>query len=305
MKEAQWLKQLRKPSHHQLISLLSVRHHHLWDHWYLVPKDDQLCNQPKVGIVFHMKQTILIYNIHFPDGGNVSGTIPGRDDKINLILSNSQKCEATDTASSQEVSHSVQQSGLSPVLAKYEQYLQSCYNARVLAPADKYLPTLESPYINLAMIRRGCYNHKQRDEFTRRILHGGVDQILENKTPINIEDLLTAENRDERYQMIVEDGDLLIREGRDSRMMSFMVPQRRVVRGRQRMRMPYFMTKYTKSFVAPEYSEKPFTKSQRPVRLLSKPKDQVPAPQRSVVVYKIPCAHCPHSYIGQTGRRLC
>ena len=39
--------------------------------------------------------------------------------------------------------------------------------------------------------------------------------------------------------------------------------------------------------------------------LLSKPKDQVPAPQRSGVVYKIPCAHCQHSYIGQTGRRLC
>ena len=86
--------------------------------------------------------------------------------------------------SSQEVSQSVPQSGISPVLAKYKQYLQSCYNARVLAPADKYLPTLESPYINLAMIRRGRYNHEQRDEFTRRTLHGGVDQILENKTPI-------------------------------------------------------------------------------------------------------------------------
>ena len=100
---------------------------------------------------------------------------------------------------SQEVSQSVPQSvGLSPVLAKYKQYLQSVYNARVLAPADKYLPTLEAPYINLAMIRRGRYNPEQRDVFTRQTLHGGVDQILQSKTPINIEDLLTPER--EQYQ---------------------------------------------------------------------------------------------------------
>ena len=122
----------------------------------------------------------------------------------------------TETSPSQEVSQSVSQSGLSPVLAKYKKYLQSCYNARVLAPADKYLPTLESPYINLAMIRREPYNHEQRDEFTRRTLHGGVDQILENKTPVNIEDLLTPENRDERYQMRVEGGEWLIHEGSES-----------------------------------------------------------------------------------------
>ena len=97
--------------------------------------------------------------------------------------------------SSQKVSRL---SDLSPVLAKYKKYLQSCYNARVLTPADKYLPTLESPYINLAIITRGRYNHKQRDEFTRRTLHGAVDQILENKTPINIEDLLTPEDSDGR-----------------------------------------------------------------------------------------------------------
>ena len=103
------------------------------------------------------------------------------------------------TSPSQGVSESVPQSvGISPVLAKYKQYLQSVYNARVLAPADKYLPTLEAPYINLAMIRRGRYNTEQRDEFTRRTLHGGVDQILQSKTPINIADLLTPEPQNEQ-----------------------------------------------------------------------------------------------------------
>ena len=93
-----------------------------------------------------------------------------------------------------EVSQSValQPAGVSPVLAKYKQYLQSCYNARVLAPADKYLPTLEAPYINLAMVRREYYDY-ERDEFTRRTLHGGVDQILQSKTPMRMKDILSPE----------------------------------------------------------------------------------------------------------------
>ncbi|CAI8025773.1 Protein NLRC5, partial [Geodia barretti] len=92
---------------------------------------------------------------------------------------------------------SAPQSGLSRVLTNYKSYLQSIYNARALAPADKYLPTLDAPYINLAMIIRGRYDTEQRDEFTRRTLHGGVDQILQSKVPIEIEDLLTFEWKDD------------------------------------------------------------------------------------------------------------
>ena len=100
-----------------------------------------------------------------------------------------------DVTSSQDGSDSVPHSGLSPVLAQYKSYLQSCYKARALAPADKYLPTLQAPYINLAMIKRGHHGSDARDEFTKRTLHGGVDEILANKTPINIEDLLVPECR--------------------------------------------------------------------------------------------------------------
>ena len=99
------------------------------------------------------------------------------------------------TPTNRLVSQFLSEAGINPVLIKYKQYLQSCYNARALAPADKYLPTLDAPYINLAMIKRGQrYNPQQRDEFTRQTLHGGVDQILKNKIPINIEDLLTPED---------------------------------------------------------------------------------------------------------------
>ena len=109
-------------------------------------------------------------------------------------------------SSSVVVSQPVPQSGLSPVLAEYRKYLQSIYNARVLAPADKYLPTLDSPYINLAMISRGRHDRGERDEFTLKTLHGGVDQILESKSPINIEDLLSSGSSGKPVRFILVEG---------------------------------------------------------------------------------------------------
>ena len=111
------------------------------------------------------------------------------------------------TATLMEVSQSVPQpTDVTPVLAKYKEYLQSVYNARVLAPADKYLPTLEAPYINLAMISKEHCGPEQRDEFTRQTLHGGVDQILQSKTPINIGDLLTPEEDGGPVRFVLVEG---------------------------------------------------------------------------------------------------
>ena len=109
-------------------------------------------------------------------------------------------------SSSVVVSQPVPQSGLSPVLTKYKKYLQSYYNARVLATADKYLPTLHTPYINLAMISRGRHDRGERDEFTLKTLHGGVDQILESKSPINIEDLLSSGSNGKPVRFLLVEG---------------------------------------------------------------------------------------------------
>ena len=92
------------------------------------------------------------------------------------------------------------------MLTKYKKYLQSYYNARVLAKADKYLPTLHTPYINLAMISRGRHDRSERDEFTLKTLHGGVDQILESKSPINIEDLLSSGSSGEPVRFLLVEG---------------------------------------------------------------------------------------------------
>ena len=103
-------------------------------------------------------------------------------------------------------SQPVPRSGLGPVLTEYKKYLQSYYNARALAPADKYLPTLDSPYINLAVISRGRHDRGRRDEFTLKTLHGGVDQILESKSPINIEDLLSSGSSGKPVRFILVEG---------------------------------------------------------------------------------------------------
>ena len=147
-------------------------------------------------MIFPVKHSCFTQLFHFPNVGNASKTVP-------LTASSMQ---AITPISGTIVSQSVLQPALSPVLTEYKQYLQSCYNARVLAPADKYLPTLESPYINLTMIKKGCYNPEQRDEFTKLTLHGGVDQILQNKIPINIEDLLTPEDNGELIRFILVEG---------------------------------------------------------------------------------------------------
>ena len=106
-----------------------------------------------------------------------------------------------------EVSQSVPRAGsLGPVLTKYKQYLQSCYSARALAPADKYLPTPNVPYINLAMVGREYCDLDERDEFTKQTLHGGVDQILKSKTPIDIEHLLTPEDSGRPVRFVLVEG---------------------------------------------------------------------------------------------------
>ena len=97
-------------------------------------------------------------------------------------------------------------SALHPVLQKYREYLQSCYNAKALAPADKYIPTLETPYINLALIKGGSYNPKDRNDFTRNTLHGEVDEILKEKLPIKTEDILTPEDSSKPVRFVLVEG---------------------------------------------------------------------------------------------------
>ena len=93
------------------------------------------------------------------------------------------------------------------VLLEYRKYLQSYYKARNLAAADKYIPTLDTPYISLAIVTSHYSNQVESDEFTKATLHGGVDQILKIKKPIVFQDLLTpSEGSNKSVRFILVEG---------------------------------------------------------------------------------------------------
>ena len=95
----------------------------------------------------------------------------------------------------------------SPVLLEYRKYLQSYYKTRNLAAADKFLPTLDTPYISLAIVTSRSSNQDKSDEFTKATLHGGVDQILKIKKPIVFQDLLTpSEGSNKPVRFILVEG---------------------------------------------------------------------------------------------------
>ena len=137
-------------------------------------------------------------------------TAAAKEEKVQEAVSDAVSSQLTPApngiTSPPQESQALPQPWFSPVLAQYKSYLQSYYSARALAPADKYLPTLQAPYINLAMIERGHQGSDARDEFTRRTLHGGVDEILASKTPIHIEDLLVPKEGSEPVRFILVEG---------------------------------------------------------------------------------------------------
>ena len=131
-----------------------------------------------------------------PDVGNRYEDERAESNKADQWTNKSvEKCTASVGETSNEPSLLVSQVAVcvSPVLQKYKRYLQSVYKARDLAPADKYLPTLKSKYINLAMVSKEMCSHNKRDMFTQATLYGGVDEILEMKSPITMAELMIPE----------------------------------------------------------------------------------------------------------------
>ena len=95
----------------------------------------------------------------------------------------------------------------SPVLLEYRKYLQSYYKTRDLAAADKFLPTLDTLYISLAIVTSHSSNQDESDEFTKATLHGGVNQILKIKKRIVFQNLLTpSEGSNKPVRFILVEG---------------------------------------------------------------------------------------------------
>ena len=71
----------------------------------------------------------------------------------------------------------------------FNAYLKSIYNS-ITDPIDTWPPSPSEKFINLAFITREKADSKKQHAFMLASLHGGVDEILETKAPVTIEELL-------------------------------------------------------------------------------------------------------------------
>ena len=77
------------------------------------------------------------------------------------------------------------------------------YSTCPVAKSDKFPPTPSKVFIKLALVKKEKVSQAQADEFTRFTLRGNIDQILKVKEPIEMEDILKA---DDKARLVVVEG---------------------------------------------------------------------------------------------------
>ena len=77
------------------------------------------------------------------------------------------------------------------------------YSTCPVAKSDKFPPTPSKVFIKLALVKKEKVSQAQADEFTRFTLRGNIDQILQVKEPIEMEDILKA---DDKARLVIVEG---------------------------------------------------------------------------------------------------
>ena len=77
------------------------------------------------------------------------------------------------------------------------------YSTRPVAKSDKFPPTLSEVFIKLALVKKKKVSRAQADNFTRLTLRGDIDQILQVKEPIEMDDIL---KEDKKIRLVVVEG---------------------------------------------------------------------------------------------------
>ena len=82
-----------------------------------------------------------------------------------------------------------------PVITKYADFLRSVYSRRSRPIEEsKWHPLSTKTFINLAMICKGKENKIEMDEFTAATIRGNVDDIVDSKKPIKLEEIGSLED---------------------------------------------------------------------------------------------------------------
>ena len=91
---------------------------------------------------------------------------------------------------------------LSSELSCYADYLRAVYSTSPIAKSDKFPPTISNVFVKLALVKKEKVTKAKADEFIRLTLQGDVDQIMQVKEPIVMDDILKAD--DEARLVVVE-----------------------------------------------------------------------------------------------------
>ena len=89
-------------------------------------------------------------------------------------------------------------------IARYANYLKAYYDTSPISQAYKWPLTPSTQYINLAIIKSEPVSREEADEFTRRTLHGDIDQVLHKKEHIEITDILKPKHGEKLRFVLVE-----------------------------------------------------------------------------------------------------
>ncbi len=82
--------------------------------------------------------------------------------------------------------------------AEYERLSAAC--------EEKLYPTPTAEYTNLAVIKKELMSRTIADMFTRSTLHGGLDEIMREKMPVNLEDVFKVDDRQQAVNYVLVEG---------------------------------------------------------------------------------------------------
>ena len=76
-----------------------------------------------------------------------------------------------------------------PAISAFGDYIRGIYARRLLPYESKYSPESAQKYINLAMISKQKESRAEMDTFTKATIRGDVDDVVEMKTEITLQDI--------------------------------------------------------------------------------------------------------------------
>ena len=91
----------------------------------------------------------------------------------------------------------------SPELCHYADYLKAVYSTSPVARSDKFPLTPSKVFIKLALVKKEKVSRTQADNFTHLTLRGDIDEILQVKEPIEMDDIL---KEDDKVRLVVVEG---------------------------------------------------------------------------------------------------